>query len=155
MGHHCTKYASVHYQYRMRLVFLSKHKVLLHWTQTGQLNNDPIFSPQHVTTAPSCQGLLTVKASLSHLDTPTLGRPPMDEWSARYSDLYLTIHNTQQQTSMPSAGLKPIIQASERPQIYALDRAATGIFSLIPYIHKLITVLINLCVRMYIYAYYN
>ena len=35
-------------------------------------------------------------------------------------------HNTTQ-TSMPPAGLEPTIPASERPQTYALDRAATGI----------------------------
>jgi len=30
---------------------------------------------------------------------------------------------------MPPAGLEPAIPASERPQIHALDRAATGIDS--------------------------
>ena len=32
----------------------------------------------------------------------TVGRTPLDEWSARYRDLYLTTHNTHnRQTSMP------------------------------------------------------
>ena len=37
-------------------------------------------------------------------------------------------NNTQhsQQTSMPRVGFEPTIAAGERPQIYALDRAATG-----------------------------
>jgi len=36
-------------------------------------------------------------------------------------------HNTHnRQTSMPPVGLEPTISAGERPQIYALDRAATG-----------------------------
>jgi hypothetical protein len=32
---------------------------------------------------------------------------------------------------MPSAGLEPVIPATKRPQTYALDRAVTGIGSLI------------------------
>jgi hypothetical protein len=58
----------------------------------------------------------------------TLGRTPLDEWSARRRDLYLTIHNTHnRQTSMPPVGFEPIIPASEWPQTHALDCAATGI----------------------------
>jgi len=57
----------------------------------------------------------------------TVGRTPLDEWSARRRDLYLTTHNTHnRQISIPPVGLEPIISASERPQTYALDRAATG-----------------------------
>ena len=57
----------------------------------------------------------------------TFGRTPLDEWSARRRDLYLTTHNTHnRQTSMPSVGFEPTISAGERPQTYALDRAATG-----------------------------
>jgi hypothetical protein len=60
----------------------------------------------------------------------TLGRTPLDEWSARRTDLYLTTHNTHnRQTSMPPAGIKPTIPASERPQTHASDRVATGIGS--------------------------
>jgi len=60
----------------------------------------------------------------------TLGRNPLDAWSARRKDLYLTTHNThKKQTSMPAAGFEPIIPASERSQTYALDRSATGIGS--------------------------
>ena len=57
----------------------------------------------------------------------TVGRTPLDEWSARSRDLYLTTHNTHnRQTSMPPVGFEPTISAGERPQTYALDRAATG-----------------------------
>ena len=57
----------------------------------------------------------------------TVGRTPLDKWSARRRDLYLTTHNTHnRQTSMPPVGLEPTISAGERPQTYALDRAATG-----------------------------
>jgi len=57
----------------------------------------------------------------------TVGRTPLDEWSARRRDLYLTTHNTHnKQISMPRVGFQPTISAGERPQTYALDRAATG-----------------------------
>jgi len=58
----------------------------------------------------------------------TVGRTPLDEWSGRCRDLYLTTHNThKRQTSMPRAGFDPTIPANERPQTHTLDRAATGI----------------------------
>jgi hypothetical protein len=57
----------------------------------------------------------------------TGGRTPLDEWSARRRDLYLTKHNTHnRQTSMPPVWFKPTVSAGERPQTYALDRATTG-----------------------------
>ena len=58
----------------------------------------------------------------------TVGRTPLNEWSIRRRDLYLTTHNTHnRQTSMSPVGFEPTIAAGERPQTYALDRAATGI----------------------------
>ena len=57
----------------------------------------------------------------------TVGRTPLDEWSVRRRDLYLTIHNTYKgKTSTSPAGFEPKISAGGRPQIYAFDRAATG-----------------------------
>ena len=57
----------------------------------------------------------------------TVGRTPLDEWSDRRRDLYLTTHNTHnRQIFMPPAGFEPTISAGERSQTYALDRAATG-----------------------------
>ena len=57
----------------------------------------------------------------------TVGTTPLEEWSARRRDLYLTTHNTHnRQTSMPPVGFEPTISAGERPQTYALDRADTG-----------------------------
>ena len=56
----------------------------------------------------------------------TVGRTPLDEWSARRRDLYLTTHDTHnRQTWMPPVGFEPTISAGERPQTYALDGAAT------------------------------
>ena len=46
----------------------------------------------------------------------SVGRTPLDEWSARRRDLYLTACNTyNKQTSMSLAGLEPAILAGERP----------------------------------------
>ena len=56
-----------------------------------------------------------------------VGRTPLDAWSVRRSDLYLTTHNTpNRQTSVSSVGFEPTITAGEQPQTYALDRATTG-----------------------------
>jgi len=41
----------------------------------------------------------------------TVGRTPLDAWSARRRDLYLTTHNRQ--TSMLPVGFKPTISAGE------------------------------------------
>jgi len=47
----------------------------------------------------------------------TVGRTPLDEWSARRRDLYLTTHDIHnRQTSMPLVGFEPTISAGERPQ---------------------------------------
>jgi hypothetical protein len=57
----------------------------------------------------------------------TVGRTPLDEWSARRRDLYLTtlkIHNTQ--TSMFPVGFEITVSVGERPQTNALDRETTG-----------------------------
>jgi hypothetical protein len=55
----------------------------------------------------------------------TLGRSPLDEWSARPRNFYLTTHNTHnRQTSVTGAGFEPAIPASERPETRALERAA-------------------------------
>ena len=57
------------------------------------------------------------------------GRILLYESSARRRDLFLITHYTRnRQTSKSSAGFEPTIQrATERPQTYALHRAATGI----------------------------
>ena len=57
----------------------------------------------------------------------TVGRTPLDEWSARRRDLYLTTNdNHNRQISMPPVGFEPTISVGERPQTNALDCAATG-----------------------------
>ena len=45
-----------------------------------------------------------------------VGRTPLDEWSPRRRDLYLTTHDTHnRQISMPPVGFEPTISAGERP----------------------------------------
>jgi hypothetical protein len=57
----------------------------------------------------------------------TLSSTPLDQGSARRTDLYLTTLITHiRQTSMPLVRFEPAISASERPQTHALDPAATG-----------------------------
>jgi hypothetical protein len=64
----------------------------------------------------------------------TVSRTPLDEWSARRRDFYLTTHNTHNgQTSMPPVGFEPTTSAGEWPQTYALDRAIAGT-DILPYI---------------------
>ena len=72
--------------------------------------------------------LLLFEVSWSHTQRRvTFGRTPLDEWSIRRRDVYLTTHNTHnRQTSMPPVGFEPTVSAGERPQTHALDRAATG-----------------------------
>ena len=58
----------------------------------------------------------------------TFGTTPLDEWSARRRDRYVTTHNTHKRTEIHAPAIfEPAIPASERPQTRALDRAATGI----------------------------
>jgi hypothetical protein len=55
----------------------------------------------------------------------TVGRTPLDEWSVRRRDLYLTTHHTHnRQISMPPVGFKPTIWAGERPQAAHLLRSS-------------------------------
>ena len=72
-------------------------------------------------------GLLILEVFRDHTRHTTVGRTPLDEWSARRTDLYLTTHNTHnRRTSIIPVGFEPTISAGERPQTYALDRVATG-----------------------------
>jgi len=51
----------------------------------------------------------------------TLGRIPLDEWSARCRGIWLTTHNThKRQAYMPTAEFESAIPESERSQIHAL-----------------------------------
>jgi hypothetical protein len=84
-------------------------EVLLQWFLFGG-RSDPI--PGHDLTLPG------FTMTLRHT---TLGRTPLDEWSARRRDLYLTTHSTQKgQTDVTPAGFEPETPASQLPQTRAL-----------------------------------
>jgi hypothetical protein len=71
-------------------------------------------------------GRLIVEVSISHTNTHTAGRTPLEKWSAHRRGRYL--HKKHKRwTSMHSAGYEAAIPAIKRPQAYALDRTATGI----------------------------
>jgi hypothetical protein len=54
----------------------------------------------------------------------TVGRTPLDEWSASRRDLYLTTHDTHnRQISMPPVGFEPTISAGEWLQAAHLLRS--------------------------------
>jgi hypothetical protein len=78
-------------------------------------------------TVPNGPGVPYYRIFTITLRHTTFGRTPLDEWSARRRDLYLTTRNTHnRETSMPPVGFEPAIPAKKRPQTHALDRAATG-----------------------------
>jgi hypothetical protein len=57
-----------------------------------------------------------------HDQQTTRGGTPLDEWSARRRDIYLTTHNTHNsQTSTPPAGVETSIAGSKRLQTHAID----------------------------------
>jgi len=74
--------------------------------------------------------LLIHKVSTSHTKRcTTVGKTPLDEWSARHRDLYLTTHNPHRQKKHPCHGgiffSEPTIPAGQRRQTYAVERADT------------------------------
>ena len=72
-------------------------------------------------------GFFIFGVSRSHTTTRNNWYDSSGQVAARRKDRYLTTHNTyHRQTLMPSVGFETAIPASERPQTYALDRAATG-----------------------------
>jgi len=89
---------------------------------------------------PHCRGFMI---TLRHT---TVGRTPLEKWSARRRDLYLTTHNTHnRQTYMLPTGFEPMVPASKRPQTQALDRAVSWIGIMLNnyHINSWITVVIN------------
>ena len=82
----------------------------------------------HGTTAPSGPEPSQHRGLTLTLRHTTLGRTPLDEWSARRRDHYL--HNTQrsQQTDIHAPRkIRSCDPSSERPKAHALDHAASAI----------------------------
>jgi hypothetical protein len=91
---------------------------LLYCTTYSKFLNPPPMAQQPLVG----QGPLITVASRSHSDTPHTCRTTLDEWSAQRRDPDVTTHNTH---SMPPAGFKLTIPASEWRQDHALHCAAT------------------------------
>jgi hypothetical protein len=60
----------------------------------------------------------------------TLSRTPLDEWSARRRDLYLTTHNTHKRHIHAPDGIRAHNSSKRGAAVSALHRAATEIGSL-------------------------
>ena len=79
-----------------------------------------------MSTAPSGAGPARCRGYMITLRHTTLGRTPLDEWSARRRDLYLTTYDNDKRQTCPRGDSNlPSLQASG-PKTYALDRAVTG-----------------------------
>jgi len=82
--------------------------------------------PQWRDNPPSGRGLAHYRCFTNTFRHTTLGRTPLDEWSARRRDLYLTTHNTHNRQTCPRRDSNPqSLQASGRPQTNT-DGAVTG-----------------------------
>ena len=68
----------------------------------------------------------------------TVGRTPLDEWSIRRRDLYLTTQLSQQTNIHAPGGIRTHNLSRRAPKTYALDRAATGTGYEIRYSYKII-----------------
>jgi hypothetical protein len=77
--------------------------------------------------SPSWARFSTLSRLHDHTKYTALGTTPLDEWSARRRDLYLTTHNIQETESHTPTGFEPTILASERLQTDSLEGAAIGI----------------------------
>ena len=72
------------------------------------INVNTYISIFHDATAPQWARASSFTKFVDHTQRHnTFGRNPLDEWSARFRDLYLTTHNAQhRQTSMPPGGIR-------------------------------------------------
>ena len=106
----------------------SKHSIVTNYTNYFFLwHFDPILG----------HGLPLQGFVITLIGQTTLGRTPVNEWSAQCRELSLTTHNThKRQTSMPPAGFKLTIPASKRTLTYTLDCMVTRISYTKPYCFK-------------------
>jgi hypothetical protein len=104
------------------------------WTPTKKKNKKmKIFLhnyfPSRVARRPDSGSRPSLRGfAITHTGHTTLSRTPLEEWSARRRNIYLTTHsNYKRQTSLPPRGFEPRIRASERHQTHALHRSASRI----------------------------
>jgi hypothetical protein len=107
------------------LDFVLKPSLLSHWSMKNKKKTNIIF---FLCLFDPTRARASFWRFLDHTQrSTTVGRTPLDEWSARRRYLFMTTHNTHnRQTPTSPVGFEPTISAREQPQIYALDRAAIG-----------------------------
>ena len=72
----------------------------------------------------------------------TVGRTPLEEWSARRRDLYLTTHDTQQTNIHAPVGFEPTISAGERPAAaHLLIYNSAGVAHLLKQINNYVSII--------------
>jgi hypothetical protein len=91
-------------------------------------------------------------SSSTTLRHTTLGRTPLEEWTARRT-LYLTTHNNHnRQTALPPKGFASALTESERPLTHALNRADTAIGHFVGMWVALCTVVNHTCTNRVMYT---
>jgi hypothetical protein len=115
------------------------------------LSNSLLFSPLW-RCGPTLAMAFAFTRFLDHTQRrTTVGRTPLDEWSARRRDLYLATRNTHKgQTPMPKTRFEPTTSAGERPQTHALECAATGTGFITNYLFSIFLVTECLQINEYI-----
>ena len=94
-----------------KLIYQFPHVPLLH--RLGQLYRHPLSWRNSPTRAKASSFLRFLGHTQWHT---TVGRNPLDEWSASRRDLYPTTHNYRKtKTSMPLTGFEPAIPAIDLP----------------------------------------
>jgi len=120
---HCTYTHNVR---DAKKVIVPKTPVLL-WENSALMKTTYLFVCWFLfgAIAPIGPGPPHLRGFLDHTQRrTTVGRTPLDEWSARRRDHYMTTHNTHnREPSMRPVGFEPIILAGELLQTHALDRA--------------------------------
>jgi hypothetical protein len=112
------------WQVRSLILIVLKDKVLNFNKVTVSLYSYIYFHGMTAPSGPEPPHFRDFTITLRHI---TLGRAPLDEWSARRTHLYLTTYGTyKKQRYMIPKGFEPVIPAREWPQNHVSHRAATG-----------------------------
>jgi len=116
--------------YTFYLHFCVLLKILINYF-TNSINKLKLLIPPPLFGAAAQRGPMasSCSRSLGHTQWRTaFGRAPLDEWSARIRDLYLTTRNLTTDIHLcHPGGIRTRNPSNERPQTHALDRVADGI----------------------------
>jgi hypothetical protein len=97
----------------------------------------------------------TILRLYDHTQTTRVDRTPLDKWSARRTDLHLTIHSTYKRHINALAGFEVTLRANDRPQTHAFDRTAAGIGRICStYCFCTATIVARTCLSVMLYVYW-